>query len=98
MLDIKILSPTIFVDKSGQKIECDESSKELKINVPFFANDLLQEIPLRLSISQPKDPGAKPLFTIEIIREERLLADSVAKLIADLRTALPDHMILHGEI
>jgi hypothetical protein len=32
-LDIKILSPTIIVDNSGQKIECDESSKELKINV-----------------------------------------------------------------
>ena len=32
-LDIKFFSPTIIVDNSGQKIECDESSKELKINV-----------------------------------------------------------------
>lgn len=32
-IDIKFLSPTIIVDNSGQKIECNESSKEFKINV-----------------------------------------------------------------
>jgi hypothetical protein len=37
-------------------------------------------------------------MSTEIIREERLLADNVAKLIVDLRKALPRHMILHGEI
>ena len=53
--------------------------KEFTINVPFFTNDPPQEINLRLSVSQPKDPDSKPLFIIEIIREERLLADNVAR-------------------
>ena len=72
--------------------------KELTIKVPFFANDSPQEISLRLDIPQPKDPESKALFTIEIIRGERLLADNVTKLIMNLRKALPNHMILHGEI
>ena len=72
--------------------------KELTIKVPFFAGDPLQEIPLRLSVTQPKEADTKPRFRIEIIREERLLADNVAKQIEILRDVLPTHMILHGEI
>jgi uncharacterized protein YfdQ (DUF2303 family) len=84
----------IYEEKEGRGNS--KIPKEFTIKVPFFANNSPQEIPLRLSVSQPKDPGSKPLFTIEIIREERLLFDNVAKLIMDLRRALPDHMILHG--
>lgn len=72
--------------------------KELTINVPFFAGDPPQEISLRLDVSQVKGPDAKPTFSIEIIRESRLLADNVALLIEKLRTNLPDQMILHGQI
>lgn len=72
--------------------------KEFTIKVPFFANNPPEEILLRLSVSQPKDPDSKPLFTIKIIREEKLLADNVAGLIAGLKETLSDHMILHGEI
>jgi ribosomal protein L24E len=86
----------IYEEKEGKG--SSKIPKELTIKVPFFTNDSPQEIPLRLSVSQPKDPDSKPLFTIEIIREERLLADNVAKLIMDLRKALPEHMILHGKI
>ena len=86
----------IYEEKEGRG--SSEIPKELTIKVPFFANDPPQEIPLRLNVSQPKDSDSRPLFTIEIIREERLLADNVAELIANLRKALPDHMILHGKI
>lgn len=71
--------------------------KELAINVPFFANDPPQKIRLRLTISQIKGPDATPLFTLEIIQEEKLLAENIAKLITRVRKVLPDHMILHGK-
>ena len=85
----------IYEEKEGRG--ASKIPKEFTINVPFFISDSPQEIPLRLSVTQPKDPESKPAFTVEIIREERLLADNVAKLIDTLRSALPDHMILHGE-
>ncbi len=81
----------IYEEKEGRGTS--KIPKELTIRVPFFANDPPQEIPLRLDISQPKDPESKALFTIEIIRGERLLADNVTKLIMNLRKALPNHMI-----
>ena len=87
-----------FVYEEREAKGSSKIPKELTVKVPFFANNSPQEIPLRLSVSQPKDPDSKPFFTIEIVREERLLADNVAKLIANLRKVLPDHMILHGEI
>ena len=87
-----------FVYEEKEAKGSSKIPKELNINVPFFAGNTPQEIPLRLSVSQPKDLDSKPLFTVEIIREERLLADNVARLIVGVRTALPDHMILHGEI
>ncbi len=86
----------IYEEKEGKG--CSKIPKEFTIKVPFFANNPPQEINLRLSVPPPKNPDSKPLFTIEIIREERLLADNVAKLIVGVRAALPDHMILHGEI
>lgn len=86
----------IYEEKEGKG--CSKIPKEFDINVPFFTGDPPQEIALRLNVSQPKDMDTIPLFTVEIIREERLLADNVAKLIANLRKVLPDHMILHGEI
>ncbi|MCK4525919.1 DUF2303 family protein [candidate division WOR-3 bacterium] len=86
----------IYEEKEGKG--CSKIPKEFIIKVPFFANDAPQEIPMRLSVPPPKTPDSRPLFTVEIIRERRLLTDNVTKLIADLRKALPDHMILHGEI
>lgn len=86
----------IYQEKDGKG--SSKIPKEFTIKVPFFVGDPVQEINLRLSVSQPKDPESIPLFTVEIIGEQRLLVDSVAKLIANLRKALPEHMILHGEI
>ena len=87
-----------FVYEEREAKGSSKIPKELSINVPFFVNAPPEEIPLRLNVSQPKDPDSKPLFTIEIIREERLLADNVARLMEGLKVALPNHMIVHGEI
>jgi hypothetical protein len=86
----------IYKEKDGKG--SSKIPKELTIKVPFFVGDPTQEINLRLIVSQPKDPESKPRFTVEIIGEQRLLADNVARLIVNLRKAWPDHMILHGEI
>ena len=86
----------IYQEKDGKG--SSKIPKELTIKVPFFVGDPTQEISLRLSVSQPKDLDSKALFTVEIIREQRLLVDNVAKLITNLRRALPEQMILHGEI
>ena len=86
----------IYEEKEGRG--CSKIPKEFIVKVPFFANDSPQEIPMRLNVPPPKNPDSRPLFTTEIIKERKLLADNVAKLIADLRKALPDHLILHGEI
>ena len=86
----------IYEEKEGRGTS--KIPKELTIRVPFFANDLSQEISLRLDITQPKNAESKALFTIEIVREERLLAANVANLIVNLRKALPNHMILHGKL
>lgn len=87
-----------FVYQEKEAKGSSKIPKELTINVPFFTGDPPQEISLRLDVSQVKDPDAKPTFSIEIIRESRLLADNVALLIEKLRTDLPNQMILHGQI
>lgn len=86
----------IYQEKDGKG--SSKIPKEFTIKVPFFVGDPIQEIALRLNISQPKDPDSRPIFIIEIIREQRLLVDNVAKLITNLRNVLPEQMILHGEI
>lgn len=70
--------------------------KEFDIIVPFFAGDPPQVISLRLDVPSPKSSDAKPSFNIEIIKETKLLADNVSKLIAKLKTDLPAFMILNG--
>lgn len=86
----------VYQEKEGKG--SSKIPKEFTISVPFFTGDSPQIIPLRLNVPQPKDSGTKPSFTIEITREERLLTDNVALLIEKLRKALPEHMILHGQI
>jgi hypothetical protein len=86
----------IYQEKDGKG--SSKIPKEFTIRVPFFVGDPIQEIALRLSTSQPKDPETKPTFTVEIIREQRLLVDNVAKLITNLKNILPRQMILHGKI
>ena len=83
----------IYQEKEGKR--SSKIPKELTIIVPLFTGDPPQKIPLHLNVVQPKDPDARLRFTIEIFREERLLADNVTALIEKLRKALPDHMILH---
>jgi hypothetical protein len=86
----------VYQEKDGKG--SSKIPKEFTIKVPFFVGDPIQEIPLRLNVSQPKDPDSRPVFIVEIIREQRLLVDNIAKLITNLKDILPGHMILHGEI